>query len=46
MVVKETALESKTLHTSASLVLGKISADDKLIKSWLLKKDIVTRGAS
>jgi hypothetical protein len=42
MVVKETALDSKILQTSAYRVLGKITADDELIKGWLLKKEIVT----
>jgi hypothetical protein len=46
MVVKETALDSKILQTSTYRVLGKITADDKLIESWLLKKEIVTRGTS
>lgn len=46
MVVKETAQDSKILQTSVYRVLGKITADDKLIESWLLKKEIVTRGTS
>jgi hypothetical protein len=46
MVVKETALDSKILQTSAYRVLGKITADDELIKGWLLKKEIVTREPS
>jgi len=46
MVGKETALDSKILQTSAYRVLGKITADDKLIESWLLKREIVTRGTS
>lgn len=44
MVVKETALDSKILQTSGYRVLGKITADDKLIERWLLKEEIVTRG--
>jgi len=43
MVVKETALDSKILQTSAYRVLGRITADDEFIQSWLLKKEIVTR---
>jgi len=46
MVVKETALDSKILQTSAYRVLGKVTADDELIKGWLLKKEIVTREPS
>ena len=46
MVVKETALDSKTLETSAYRVLGRITADDELIKRWLLKEEILTRGTS
>jgi hypothetical protein len=46
MVVKETAVDSKILQTSAYRVLGKIIADGELIKSWLLKKEIVTRKPS
>jgi hypothetical protein len=46
MVVKETALDSKILQTSAYRVLGRITADDEFIQSWLLKKEIVTRGSS
>lgn len=46
MVVKETALDSKILQTSAYRVLGRITADDEFIQSWLLKKEIGTRGSS
>jgi hypothetical protein len=46
MVVKERALESKILQSSVYRVLGKITADDELIKGWLLKKEIATRGPS
>lgn len=46
MVVKETALDSKILQTSAYRVLGRITADDEFIQSWLLKKEIITRGTS
>lgn len=46
MVVKERALDSKILQTSAYRVLGKITADDELIQRWLLKKEIATRGTS
>jgi hypothetical protein len=46
MVVKERALESKILQTSAYRVLGKITADDELMKGWLLKKEITTREPS
>ena len=46
MVVKETALDSKILQTSAYRVLGRITADDEFIQSWLLKREIVTRGTS
>jgi hypothetical protein len=46
MVVKETALDSSILQTSAYRVLGKITADDELIAKWLLKKEIVTKGPS
>ena len=46
MVLKETALDSKILQTSAYRVLGKITADDKLIERWLLKEEIVTRETS
>jgi len=45
-VVKETALDSKILQASAYRVLGKITADGELIKSWLLNKEIVTRNTS
>ena len=46
MLLKETGLDSKILQTSAYRVLGKITADDELIKTWLLKKEIVTRNSS
>ncbi len=46
VVVKERALNSKILQTSAYRVLGKITADDEFIKGWLLKKEIVTREPS
>ena len=46
MVLKETALDSKILQISGYRVLGKITDDDELIKSWLLKKEIVTRNSS
>jgi len=46
MVVKETARDSKILQTSAYRVLGRITADDEFIQSWLLKKEIITREAS
>ena len=46
VVVKEKALDSKILQTSAYRVVGKITADDELIKGWLLKKEIVTREPS
>jgi len=46
VVVKEKALDSKILQSSVYRVLGKITADDELIKGWLLKKEIVTREPS
>lgn len=44
-VVREQASESKILAASNYRVLGKITADDLFIEKWLLKKQIVTRGA-
>jgi hypothetical protein len=44
-VVKEKASESSILATSNYRVLGKITADDLLIKKWLLGTKIVTRTA-
>lgn len=46
MVVKEKAIESKILSASKYRVLGKITADDELIKKWILKTQILTRTTS
>ena len=45
MVVREKAIESKILAASNYRVLGSITSDALLIEKWLLKKEIVTRGA-
>jgi len=42
-VISENASESKILAASNYRVLGKLTADDLLIKKWLLKKEIATR---
>ncbi|HKU75128.1 MAG TPA: hypothetical protein VJR02_14540 [Pyrinomonadaceae bacterium] len=41
-VVREKAIESKILTASKYRVLGKITANDRLLLKWLLKTEIVT----
>jgi hypothetical protein len=43
MVVREKASESKILAASNYRVLGKVTADGRLMEKWLLRKEIVTR---
>jgi len=42
-VVKEPALESRPLIHSEYRVLGKLSADDELLKAWILGRSIKTK---
>jgi hypothetical protein len=42
-VVKEKAAESRILSSSKYRVIGKLSADDRLITKWLFKNAIATR---